>query len=214
MSTFISLLFQASVSLLEGYNSDDTLCKPAPRIEDTQGQRTGQSRITRAGDRCFSDVEQVESESTKAPNAVLGVLYDPNHYSILVHGFICDRSAEYKGRVIYNSPDFDEMYRSSSKVAFRAINALPSRTTSTRVVPARLARCASTSTPSPAAEILSKPPRSIEDSTSALDYKYSHRRARPPPLPTADAPRTLSAEQAVTNILYNTPPPSTEPYKK
>lgn len=123
-------------------------------------------------------------------------------------------SAEYKGQVFENSPGFVEMYRSSSKVAFRAVNALTNRNISSRVVTARLARCASTSTPSPAAETLSKPPRPIEDSTSALDYKYSHRRARPPPLPAADAPRPMSAEEAVTNILYNTPPPSSEPYKK
>lgn len=123
-------------------------------------------------------------------------------------------SAEYKGQVFENSPSFVEMYRSSSKVAFRAVNALPNRSVPFRVVTARLARCASTSTPSPAAETLSKPPRPIEDSTSALDYKYSHRRARPPPLPAADAPRPMSAEEAVTNILYNTPPPSSEPYKK
>jgi len=82
------------------------------------------------------------------------------------------------------------------------------------MVAARLARSASTSAPSAVAEILSKPPRLIEDSTSALDYKYSHRRARPPPLPASDAPRIRSAEEAVTNILYNTPPPSAEPYKK
>jgi len=112
------------------------------------------------------------------------------------------------------SPDFVEMFRSSSSVACRAVNALLSRNISHRAVTARLARCASTSTPSPAAEILSKPPRTIEDSTSALDYKFSHRRARPPPLPATDAPRPMSAEEAVTNILYNTPPPSNEPYKK
>ena len=124
------------------------------------------------------------------------------------------KSAEYKGQAFEISPGFVEMFRSSSKMAFRAVNAFPNRTIPSRVVAARLARCASTSTPSPAAEVLSKPPRPIEDSTSALDYKSSHRRARPPPLPAADAPRPMSAEEAVTNILYNTPPPSTEPYKK
>jgi hypothetical protein len=119
-----------------------------------------------------------------------------------------------KHKSLGTPPDFVEMYRSSSKVAFRAANSLHNRNISSRVVTARLARCASTSTPNPAAEMLSKPPRSIEDSTSALDYKSSHRRTRPPPLPAADAPRPLSAEEAVTNILYNTPPPSSEPYKK
>ncbi|KIL68919.1 hypothetical protein M378DRAFT_70509 [Amanita muscaria Koide BX008] len=58
-----------------------------------------------------------------------------------------------------------------------------------------------------------QPPRPIDDSTSALDYKRSHR-VRPPPLPATDVPRARSAEETVTNILYNTPPPSLQPYKK
>lgn len=58
-----------------------------------------------------------------------------------------------------------------------------------------------------------KPPRSIDDSTSALDYK-THVRTRPPPLPAMDLPRSRTAEEAVTNILYNTPPPSLQPFKK
>ena len=58
-----------------------------------------------------------------------------------------------------------------------------------------------------------KPPPLIDDSTSALDYK-STQRTRPPPLPVSDVPRSRSAEEAVTNILYNTPPPNLEPYKK
>ncbi|KAH0827308.1 small subunit of acetolactate synthase-domain-containing protein [Lanmaoa asiatica] len=58
-----------------------------------------------------------------------------------------------------------------------------------------------------------KPPQPIDDSTSALDYK-STQRIRPPPLPVSDIPRSRSAEEAVTNILYNTPPPSLQPYKK
>ncbi|KZO92605.1 acetolactate synthase [Calocera viscosa TUFC12733] len=57
-------------------------------------------------------------------------------------------------------------------------------------------------------------PRSIEDSTSALDYKSHLHHRRPPPLPANDHPRQRTAEEAVTNILYNTPPPSTEPFKK
>lgn len=56
-------------------------------------------------------------------------------------------------------------------------------------------------------------PKPIDDSTSALDYKRSHR-TRPPPLPAMDLPRSRSAEEAVTNILYNTPPPSLQPYKR
>ena len=58
-----------------------------------------------------------------------------------------------------------------------------------------------------------KPPPPIDDSTSALDYKRAHR-ARPPPLPAMDTPRSRSAEEAVTNILYNTPPPSLQPFKR
>lgn len=58
-----------------------------------------------------------------------------------------------------------------------------------------------------------KPPKPIDDSTSALDYKSSHR-VRPPPLPSMDLPRSRTAEEAVTNILYNTPPPSLQPFKK
>ncbi|KAG8765694.1 hypothetical protein FRC12_007358, partial [Ceratobasidium sp. 428] len=59
-----------------------------------------------------------------------------------------------------------------------------------------------------------RPPPPIEDSTSALDYKISQRRYIPPPLPATSVPRSRTAEEAVTNILYNTPPPSTEPFKK
>jgi acetolactate synthase-1/3 small subunit len=58
-----------------------------------------------------------------------------------------------------------------------------------------------------------QPPKPIDDSTSALDYKQSHR-ARPPPLPAMDLPRPRTAEETVTNILYNTPPPSLQPFKK
>lgn len=58
-----------------------------------------------------------------------------------------------------------------------------------------------------------QPPKPIDDSTSALDYKRSHK-VRPPPLPAMDLPRSRSAEEAVTNILYNTPPPSLQPFKK
>jgi len=58
-----------------------------------------------------------------------------------------------------------------------------------------------------------QPPKPIDDSTSALDYKRSHR-TRPPPLPATDLPRSRTAEEAVTNILYNTPPPSLQPFKK
>ncbi|EAU91358.2 acetolactate synthase [Coprinopsis cinerea okayama7 len=57
-----------------------------------------------------------------------------------------------------------------------------------------------------------KPPRPIDDSTSALEYK-KFQRHRPPPLPSVEIP-SRSAEEAVTNILYNTPPPNQQPFKK
>ena len=59
-----------------------------------------------------------------------------------------------------------------------------------------------------------RPPPPIADSTSAIDYKTSQTRRRPPPLPASDIPRTRTAEEAVTNIIYNTPAPSLEPFKK
>ncbi|KAA1064276.1 hypothetical protein PGTUg99_005343 [Puccinia graminis f. sp. tritici] len=52
-------------------------------------------------------------------------------------------------------------------------------------------------------------PSPSPSATSALDYKLSHPRKRAP-LPSIDPP-SWSAEQAVTNILYNTPPPSNQP---
>lgn len=60
---------------------------------------------------------------------------------------------------------------------------------------------------------LPQPPKPIDDSTSALEYKKLQR-SRPPPLPAMDPPRSRTAEEAVTNILYNTPPPSLQPFKK
>ncbi|WVF68992.1 acetolactate synthase, small subunit [Kwoniella sp. CBS 6097] len=56
------------------------------------------------------------------------------------------------------------------------------------------------------------PPKPIDDSTSALDYKLHKPSRRLPHV--VSVPRSPSAEEAVTNILYNTPPPSTEPYKR
>src|SRR3954468_8895779 len=50
-------------------------------------------------------------------------------------------------------------------------------------------------------------------STSAIEYKLTHPRRKPPPLPKIDIPAP-SAEEAVTNILYNTPAPSPSPPKR
>ncbi|CAG8569450.1 5543_t:CDS:2 [Paraglomus occultum] len=52
--------------------------------------------------------------------------------------------------------------------------------------------------------------KSTRSSTSAIEYKSSHIRRQFPPLPTP----TPTAEEAVTNILYNTPAPSAEPEKR
>ena len=56
--------------------------------------------------------------------------------------------------------------------------------------------------------------RNDPDSASAYEYKLSHSPRRPPPLPSQEPPRRWSAEESVKNILYNTPPPSTEPFKR
>ena len=85
-----------------------------------------------------------------------------------------------------------------ARVVSRALSATRGLSTTARIL----------SNPTPP-----KPPPPIDDSTSALDYKTSHK-VRPPPLPKMDLPRSRSAEEAVTNILYNTPPPSLQPYKK
>ncbi|GMK54138.1 hypothetical protein CspeluHIS016_0107240 [Cutaneotrichosporon spelunceum] len=58
------------------------------------------------------------------------------------------------------------------------------------------------------------PPKSLDDSTSALDYKMHRPTRRLAHLATMSHPRAASAEEAVTNILYNTPPPSAEPFKR
>lgn len=55
--------------------------------------------------------------------------------------------------------------------------------------------------------------QSTLSSTSAIEYKLTHPRRKPPPLPKIDIPAP-SAEEAVTNILYNTPAPSPSPPKR
>ncbi|GAA6017081.1 hypothetical protein JCM10207_001479 [Rhodosporidiobolus poonsookiae] len=71
------------------------------------------------------------------------------------------------------------------------------------------------STPSaPAAkQQLQGAPHETQSSTSAFDYKSSHPKRRPPPLPSIE-PRGWSAQEAVNNILYNTPPPSLQPFTR
>ncbi|CAO1613901.1 unnamed protein product [Parajaminaea phylloscopi] len=50
-------------------------------------------------------------------------------------------------------------------------------------------------------------------STSALDYKLQHRLRKLPPLPSLEPPE-MDASEAVSNILYNTPAPSKQPFKR
>ncbi|CAG8512196.1 15439_t:CDS:2 [Dentiscutata erythropus] len=54
---------------------------------------------------------------------------------------------------------------------------------------------------------------SIKSSTSAIEFKLTHPRKKAPPLPVFE-PITPSAEEAVTNILYNTPAPYPSPPKR
>ncbi|CEH17889.1 acetolactate synthase [Ceraceosorus bombacis] len=51
------------------------------------------------------------------------------------------------------------------------------------------------------------------NASAALDYKLSHRLRKLPPLPSLEPPN-LDAGEAVSNILYNTPPPSKQPFKR
>ncbi|CAG8566384.1 16456_t:CDS:2 [Funneliformis caledonium] len=55
--------------------------------------------------------------------------------------------------------------------------------------------------------------QSTQSSTSAVEYKLTHPRKKLPPLPKI-APPTPSAEEAVNNILYNTPSPPPSPPKR
>ncbi|BEI93879.1 uncharacterized protein CcaverHIS019_0603380 [Cutaneotrichosporon cavernicola] len=82
--------------------------------------------------------------------------------------------------------------------------------------PLGLARAFATSAARAADKAPSPPtgPKPIDDSTSALDYKMHKPSRRLAHLATMSHPRAASAEEAVTNILYNTPPPSTEPFKR
>ncbi|CAG8810634.1 31721_t:CDS:2, partial [Gigaspora margarita] len=54
---------------------------------------------------------------------------------------------------------------------------------------------------------------STKSSTSAIEFKLTHPRKKFPPLPVFE-PITPSAEQAVSNILYNTPASSPSPPKR
>ncbi|WFD44218.1 acetolactate synthase [Malassezia psittaci] len=58
-----------------------------------------------------------------------------------------------------------------------------------------------------------KSARSRLTSTSALDHKLAHPHRTLPPLPGLDRP-SIDPVHAVSNILYNTPPPSSEPIKR
>ena len=83
----------------------------------------------------------------------------------------------------------------ASRTALLALRSTVPRASSTTLLPRQLIRAESTTS-----------------STSALAYKALHRRIYP--LPTSDAPSSWSAQAAVSNILYETPTPSTLPPKR
>jgi acetolactate synthase-1/3 small subunit len=72
-------------------------------------------------------------------------------------------------------------------------------------------RSSSSSSPSSSSSS-SAPPRGPSSSTSALAYKALHRRSAP--LPKSAATPAWSAQSAVSNILYETPTPPTDPPKR
>ncbi|TFK92029.1 acetolactate synthase [Polyporus arcularius HHB13444] len=61
------------------------------------------------------------------------------------------------------------------------------------------------------ATVARPPPQTVDDSVVAYRRMVPH---RPPPLPVIDRPHLRSAEEAVTNIIYNTPTPGLQPFKK
>lgn len=93
-----------------------------------------------------------------------------------------------------------------------------------RFATASLFRASSTLTPSATRTCLPLPTRCFStlsalrspkegDSTSAFDYKLAHRLRKLPPLPSLEPPE-MDASEAVSNILYNTPVPSKQPFKR
>lgn len=46
-----------------------------------------------------------------------------------------------------------------------------------------------------------------------MEHKLQHPHRKLPPLPHLDRP-VMEAGEAVSNILYNTPPPSTQPFRR
>ncbi|BGP33699.1 acetolactate synthase, regulatory subunit [Rhodotorula toruloides] len=102
--------------------------------------------------------------------------------------------------------------RAARAVARQTPATSPSHSTTTPPIPLR-AFSTSPGAQSTPTKPVNKQPHETASSTAAAEYKWSHPRARPPPLPSIEPP-TWSPEEAVSNILYNTPPPSLQPFTR
>lgn len=101
------------------------------------------------------------------------------------------------------------LLRVASSSASQPVMRLPAQTAAVRHFSSSLRTRMPNST-----EKRQQPQQPVEsDSTSALDYKLAHKLRKLPPLPSLEPP-SLDAPQAVSNILYNTPPPSKAPFKR
>lgn len=87
---------------------------------------------------------------------------------------------------------------------------MASRSSLLRSSPWRRASAAAVASLKPATTTVTA--RASSSSTSAIAYKALRRRQAP--LPTSDAPPMWSAQAAVSNILYETPTPSSAPPKR
>merc|ERR1711977_275346 len=105
--------------------------------------------------------------------------------------------------------------RETQRTTIAAISGFPILTMASRkalfALPTRAIRSSRT-TSSLLAPLQHHRAESTASSTSALAYKALHRRVYP--LPTSDAPPSWSAQAAVSNILYETPSPSSAPPKR
>ena len=102
----------------------------------------------------------------------------------------------------------------STNIAAASASSLTAPSTRLLHVSARRWSKSSSSSSSDSSSQQQQPKQSQQrDSTSALDYKLHHRLRRLPPLPSIDPP-PMQASDAVSNILYNTPTPSREPFKR
>ncbi|GAC71512.1 acetolactate synthase, small subunit [Moesziomyces antarcticus T-34] len=105
------------------------------------------------------------------------------------------------------------MLRAASSSASQPMARLPASTTSVRHLSSSIKAALPNSTDKREQPQQGQQQPLESDSTSALDYKLAHKLRKLPPLPSLEPP-SLDAPQAVSNILYNTPPPSKAPFKR